>query len=96
MDEKVKVVVEEEVEVEDEDHEEEKVEVMEKVEVEEEDWEEVVVEAAAADTVAEVAATAANKEVRIEHPILLTVALVDIPVQDTAAAVDAVCSNCHT
>jgi hypothetical protein len=35
-------------------------------------------EAAVADTVAEVAATAASKEVRIEHPILLTVALVDI------------------
>jgi hypothetical protein len=53
-------------------------------------------EAAVVDTVAEVAATAASKEVRIEHPTLLTVALVDIFVQDTAAAVDAVCSNCHT
>jgi hypothetical protein len=52
-------------------------------------------EAAVAVTVAAVAATAASKEVR-EHPILLTVALVDIYVQDTAAAVDAVCRNCHT
>jgi hypothetical protein len=50
--------------------------------------------AVVADTVAAVAATAANKEVSIKHSILLTVALADIFVQDMAAAVDAVCSNC--
>jgi hypothetical protein len=48
----------------------------------------------AVDTVAEVAVTAVAKEVRIKHQVVM--ALTNIPVQDTAAAVDAVCTNCLT